>query len=185
MLVDYGQYYIDQITDEMEEMVDDLEAQGIVENPVSATEQRLYQVTPEHHGFIFEGMWNNGDEVELKDFILASVVFDQNDHVAGLKYMQPSTKEILIDTPLRAAQLYEDRGDRRLLEDITGHTRLVGLRTTKECEGSKNIMSVQPIYYSIDKKMCTEVLQSLDQGLLNEISSYGPTCAEVEAEEAF
>ena len=34
------------------------------------------------------------------------------------------------------------------------HTRLVGLRTTKSCATSSKILSIQPIYFSINEEMC-------------------------------
>ena len=69
-----------------------------------------------------------------------------------------------------------------MVESQVNLTRLIGFRTTKRCESSKFIMSLQPIYYSLDEEMCTEVLTSLSASHLDEIGGYGPTCAQATAE---
>lgn len=62
------------------------------------------------------------------------------------------------------------------------HTRLVGFRTTKRCEEAEKIMSVQPIYFSIDETMCKEYLTPITKGLSEEISAYGPACSQLIAD---
>jgi len=44
-------------------------------------------------------------------------------------------------------------------------------------------MSVQPIYYSVDEDVCKNVLVAISQGMLQEIPSYGPSCAELSAQQ--
>jgi len=65
-----------------------------------------------------------------------------------------------------------------LLINSYGHTRLVGLRTQKLCDSAQDVVSVQPIYYSVDEQMCTEYLQELTSGMLEEIPAFGITCEE-------
>jgi hypothetical protein len=44
---------------------------------------------------------------------------------------------------------------------------------------AKRILSVQPIYYSQNKEMCTNFLVRLSKGMLQEIAEYGPECGEL------
>ena len=46
------------------------------------------------------------------------------------------------------------------------HTRLVGLRTFKRCATSKQILQVQPIYYSVNEGICDNYLIPLGKGML-------------------
>ena len=59
------------------------------------------------------------------------------------------------------------------------HTRLIGFRTTKRCRSDKQIMSIQPIYYSIDERMCKSYVDYVSQELYNEIPAYGAECSDV------
>ena len=40
-----------------------------------------------------------------------------------------------------------------------------------------------PIYFSIDPKMCKEILHPIADSMLNEITEYGPSCQEVYLEQ--
>lgn len=87
----------------------------------------------------------------------------------------------MIDTPLKGSELIAEVNE---LKGVKTHTRIVGFRTTKSCENAKQIMSVQPIYYSVDEKICKQKLIKLTPGLLEEIPSYGPECAAVPVQSA-
>ena len=58
------------------------------------------------------------------------------------------------------------------------HTRLIGFRTTKRCDTSRFIQQIQPVYFSIDEKMCKENLYTIPQNLLEEIQEYGIECSD-------
>lgn len=116
--------------------------------------------------------------------MLSAVLFDENRHFAGFKFVNPKTKESFIDTPLASAQLTAEPMDSRMTMDLSEHTRIIGFRTTKECETAKQIMSIQPIYFSLDEGICSRVLKPLQSGHLEEVGGYGPTCAETTAQMA-
>lgn len=117
--------------------------------------------------------------VELSDSLIDAFYFDEEGHFAGFRFVNAETGEIFEDTPLNAGNLKVEKNEELEMKDYKHHTRLVGFRTTKSCHGAKNIMSLQPIYYSVNKQMCEEHLQSLSMGMLEEIPFYGPECAEV------
>lgn len=48
-------------------------------------------------------MFYPGDNVELSDNILTSVLFDENEHFAGFKYVDALSNKVTIDTPLTSA----------------------------------------------------------------------------------
>ena len=114
-------------------------------------------------------MYKRDDYIELKDYAISAVLFDDAGFFAGFKFIDQLTKEVLYDQPVRTnkKRLSEQDNHEELILGTEGHTRIVGFRTTKACESSKRIMSLQPIYYSLDRRMCTEVLKS--PGLLEEI----------------
>jgi len=114
----------------------------------------------------------------MSGYEIEAVLFDQNQHCAGFKFENDMTKQAILDTPLNGAELTAEMNDFR---GVLSHTRVVGFRTTKSCESAKQILSVQPIYYSVDEKVCKERLVQLTPGLLEEIPSYGPECAVVAA----
>ena len=67
-------------------------------------EIRVFKEEPlkgQHHGHRFEGMFIDDDYVELKDYVLSSVLFDDQGYYAGLKFVDFLTKEDLLDQPER------------------------------------------------------------------------------------
>ena len=58
-------------------------------------------------------------------------------------------------------------------------SRLVGFRTTKTCDDAHHLIGIQPIYYSVDDKVCNGYLTKLSSGMLEEIPTYGETCNEM------
>ena len=57
-------------------------------------------------------------------------------------------------------------------------TRLVGIRSTSECNEAKTISSLQLIYFSINQSMCDDVLMPITSEMTTEPSAHGPTCEE-------
>lgn len=169
---EYGEFFTQEIIDE-----DDLD-----EKAAQKMQVRLGAIKPEHHGHNFEGMWNDDDLVEMNKFIITAVLFDENDHFAGFSFIDPVTNEHVVDTPLKPSQLRAEGNSEKVVRSQVDLTRLIGFRTTKRCESDKFIESLQPIYYSLDREMCTEVLISLSSSHLDEIGGYGPTCEQRTAE---
>ena len=56
---------------------------------------------------------------------------------------------------------------------------MVGFRTEKSCDDSHDVTSVQPIYYSVNEKICDTYLNNFTYGMLQEIPNYGITCDEL------
>lgn len=111
--------------------------------------------------------------MELSGAVLESVLLDDHNEFAGFRFYELNgllnSMEGYALTELDEAQITNLPNEVSLIEGQSRHTRLVGFRSTKRCEESKTIMSLQPIYYSIDEKMCTENLLSLSGGMLSEI----------------
>jgi len=66
------------------------------------------------------------------------VLFDEFGYFAGFKFVDRLTKEELLDTPTTQTgiKVHEEYNVEEMMGDIESHTRIVGFRTTKECEGS-------------------------------------------------
>ena len=57
-------------------------------------------------------------------------------------------------------------------------TRIVGFRTTKRCREDPNIKSIQPIYYSLNERLCKQpkMVKMVSDQMKEEISHYGLDC---------
>ena len=128
------------------------------------------------HGYEFEGMYDVEDSMTLQDSVIESAVFDKEDNFAGFILLDVKAGELIEDSPFDTAGMRMEYNDPELLGDANSHTRVAGFRTTKRCSTAKTILSVQPIYYSIDEKMCKETLKPIPTEMFNEISSYGLDC---------
>ena len=107
-------------------------------------------------------MYQRVEAMELSGAVLESVLLDEQNEFAGFRFYELDglldQKEGFALTELDEAVITSVPNEVSLIEGHSRHTRLVGFRSTKRCEESKTIMSLQPIYYSIDEKMCTEKL---------------------------
>ena len=115
------------------------------------------------------------EPIQLTDFNIESILFDQSGYWAGFRYMNATSGETMIDSP----HYQVDHGDfiEKGFDMVNGHTstRLIGFRTTKRCQTSKRIMTVEPIFYSEDEKTCTEHLKVLTESIKTEVPpAYGP-----------
>ena len=45
-------------------------------------------------------------------------------------------------------------------------------------------MQVQPIYYSVSEHMCRNVLQPVSRSMMNEVTSFGKECNDIELKRA-
>ena len=115
----------------------------------------------------------------MAGLVIDSVLFDKYDHFAGLELRNAKSGQIKTISPLDTndSSLKKIKNSEALIAG-NSHTRLIGFRTSKRCHSSKSILSVQPIYYSIDEEFCNSVFTPLSMGMLAEIGSYGPECAE-------
>ena len=118
------------------------------------------RLMPQQHGHVFKHMYNPDDDMNLDGFVIASVLFDERGYFSGFNLMDTWTGDLMVLSPLQAGTGGLNNIDNHM-DLIKGnpHTRLVGFRTTKRCESDNNIMSVQPIYYSIDEQMCKKTLK--------------------------
>ena len=118
--------------------------------------------------------------VQFTQANVGAFLFDKNEHFAGVRYVSSHSQQTFNDTPIHLKELTEEQNELMYyMKRGDQNTQIVGFRTTKACEGAKQIMSVQPIYYSIDKTMCEQHLLPLSANQLEEITEYGPSCAEI------
>lgn len=138
------------------------------------------RITPVTHGYDFAKTYNHDLEVNLESFIVKSYHFDASDHFVGFSIMNyfsdKVTNYIALGVDQSTMKTYEV--DNVLFLEHYERTRLIGFRTSKRCKQTNYINSVQPIYYSLDEKMCKEHLQLVTPGMLEEINDYGLDCAD-------
>ena len=91
----------------------------------------------------------------MRDSEIESIYYDSANNWAGFKFKDLARDIYRIDSP----------GDKDKLREVEMpygkkhlNTRLIGFRTTKRCQTDKKIMSVQPIFYSIDEDLCKNQL---------------------------
>ena len=129
------------------------------------------------HGNDFGQMYTDEDAKTLTRMVINSVLFDKDDNYAGMIFEQVENGRLVVQSPIDTSNLRKAKNS-EVMKKANAHTRIIGFRTTKRCHSAKQILSVQPIYYSINREMCNEVLKPLSAGMMNEINSYGPECAE-------
>ena len=107
------------------------------------------KIHPQHHGHNFEGMFSGVNVIELKDYALEAVILTDGGRgvIAGFVYRDILTNDELLDTLLSYDKdsykvVYKFNLDPLKADGIEGHTRIVGFRTTKSCESSRQIMSI-------------------------------------------
>ena len=144
-------------------------------------EEEFPRILPLQHGHVFRNMFNPDDVMGMEGYVIASVLFDERGFFSGFNLMETRTGELFVISPLEAGdgRLNEVDNDMALIKG-NKHTRLVGLRTTKRCANAKEIMSVQPIYLSVDEDMCKNTLIDITRGMTQEISEFGPSCDEID-----
>ena len=107
---------------------------------------------------------------------------DMYQNFAGLRLQH--VEDGTVDTLLTPAELTSETNDMTFVKNdadlmqANDNTRLIGFRTTKRCHSSKQIKSIQPIYYSINEDICKNVLLPLTEVILDEIPVYGVECGD-------
>jgi len=135
------------------------------------------RVQPTIHGYDFSNMYNRDQVISLKRKVMSALFFDQDAHFAGFSLIDIDTREKEYHVPVNVEKLTAKIVDDEI-EYNYDTTRLIGFRTGKRCEGEKHISQVEPIYYSIDSRMCKEYLSPLSLGMREEIPSYGLKCSD-------
>lgn len=121
-------------------------------------------------------MYSTADAVSMKHLVIESVLFTPDGYFSGFELKDLDLGILLPIAPESMdGQLMKVRNAAELV-GADKHTRLVGFRTSKLCQEATKIMSVQPIYFSVDRAMCKDFLTPITKGLTEEISSYGPRC---------
>ena len=121
-------------------------------------------------------MAQDDDYVEMSGENIEQVLFNKDNFFVGFKFVDNPTRDELFDIPEHIEISRSILNIPETLRDINNNTQIIGFRTTKACKEAKKIMSIQPIYYSIDRNMCLKTLKPLSHGMLQEIPQYGPTC---------
>lgn len=144
-------------------------------------DEEFPRLEPQQHGHIFKNMYNVDDDQSMQDKVIVSVLFDDQDLFSGFSLMSTTNGDLTILSPMAAGDGNMRNVDNDMeLVKANKHTRLVGFRTTKRCSSAKQIMSVQPIYFSINEDMCKKVLKPITRGMLEEIPHFGPSCDEID-----
>ena len=138
---------------------------------------------PVNHGHSFQGMYSQTETIEMKNKILSGFYFDNNSNIVGyqLTNLTDGVKTNRVFAP------FQQEKDQLFLEVdsalLSAHdtTRLIGFRSGKTCHGSKAVNQIQPIYYSIDKQLCTQVFKPIEQRFLSELPFYGEECGSSKA----
>lgn len=111
------------------------------------------------HGNNFEGMYKPDLSVEMKDKHLEAMLFSNTGHFSGYALRDKMTNKQSYHLPFE----FKDRIDEMVFEPMSrdfllnydeSHTRLLGFRSGKRCKESKAIRTIQPIFYSVNEKMC-------------------------------
>ena len=86
-----------------------------------------------------------------------SILFDADNFFSGFIFYNKATDHLNERAPRDHLDLRVVRIDDVIRENIE-NTHLVGFRTTKRCSTAKQVMSVQPIYFSVKKDLCENYL---------------------------
>ena len=97
-------------------------------------------------------MYEPEDGFSLHGYSIDSVYSDLNNSFAGFVLTEAKTGENVEEIALNFDNVAFHAVDNlKAIKDSHAHTRIVGFRTTKKCHSAKQIMSVQPIYYSVNE----------------------------------
>ena len=142
-------------------------------------ERMSNRIKAQHHGFDYDekNMYSKGVVVSMKHKVFSGFLFDKNGHMAGFELLctKTDTKTTIVPPEIDTDQLKLIEVDAKVLTS-SNKSRVVGLRTTKECSDSSQIKQIQPIFYSVDPQMCDSYLKPLTQNLRDEIPAYGKEC---------
>ena len=106
-------------------------------------------MSPVRHGYQFDNMWSDDFFRESKGKTLKSIMTSHDGgNFSGFVLSDPKSEEITSQLPNEHITLTSHMLDPEILNNHES-TRLVGFRTTKRCKSSKQVMSVQPIYFSV------------------------------------
>ena len=127
--------------------------------------------------------------LSLEEKVVTSYLFDQDGVFAGVRlYSRESgtTSTVSFKRGDPEGSTLDGLADDFFLIENSDVLRLVGFRSTKTCEQARQILSLQPIYYSIEPSLCdpdnhASGLLPLSEGMLQEIAAYGPQCGEFNA----
>ena len=140
------------------------------------------------HGYDYpEEMYQMAKTVSLKNKVVSAFYFDKSERFAGIQTtdIHDASVSSLTFTEvenLTSRTLIPSDWTSSLphLQKFYDGTRLVGFRTEKACDRANGILSVTPIYYSIDQEVCGDALmRAATDGMMEEIPAYGVTCEEV------
>lgn len=122
-------------------------------------------------------MYEKDELISLRGRAVQEYFFDfyWNFIGVGLIDIDTGIGEVII--PNNTEVTYKTKVSKEIL-DAYGSTRLIGFRTGKACQESKIIKSIQPIYYSSNADVCSNVLQKIDDELLSELPEYGASCSD-------
>ena len=145
--------------------------------------QHIYNSEPPVvHGHKFENMFNADREIDMTNQEISAYHFSKDGDFAGLTIRDTHGEEIVYMT--EELDFVETMYQLDSFLNIWNTTRLVGFRTSLRCRTSQVIKQIQPIYYSIDKDVCQNLLGQIPRGMLEETPSFGKECNESKLGEA-
>lgn len=109
--------------------------------------------------------------------MLDSILFDDEKHFAGFVFYD----QVLLETKYMIASKHMHVEAVKLDDEILKNhenTRLIGFRTTKRCHTAKQTMSVQPIFFSVNRDLCENYLDGIDMAMMDELTHHGPECSD-------
>ena len=140
------------------------------------------------HGYDYQDeMYRQAQSVSLKNKVVSAFYFDKTERFAGIQTIDIHNAAVSSLTftegdKLTTRALIPSEWTNSLphLQKFYDGTRLVGFRSEKACDRANDILSVTPIYYSIDEDMCSDPqMRAVTDGMLEEIPAYGVTCEEL------
>lgn len=135
------------------------ELQGILDDYMESLPAQEYEIAlsqptvePVQHGYDFGRMYEPEDGFSLHGYGIDWVYSDLYGSFAGFVLTEAKTGENIEKTGLNFENVaFHATDNLKAIRDSHAHTRIVGFRTTKNCHSAKQIMSVQPIYYSVNE----------------------------------
>ena len=157
-------YFIDEWFNEVDHMTDDMfdetwqegNEPPIVEQMEEWEDEAIYPIPKsQFHGHEFKNMFKPSTKVDLTGKIVTEYLFDDDGHFSGVVIEDVESGELSNFMPDNLQRIDVVHVPDYIRESYE-HTRLIGFRTTKRCDTSRFVQQVQPIYFSIDEKMCKE-----------------------------
>lgn len=116
------------------------------------------------HGYDYQDeMYQQAQSVSLKNKVVSAFYFDKTERFAGIQTIDIHNAAVSSLTftegdKLTTRALIPSEWTNSLphLQKFYDGTRLVGFRSEKACDRANDILSVTPIYYSIDEDMCSD-----------------------------